>query len=75
MSSQPEMVMRPEFEAGELTAAGAGDVARRLTLFERIADLDAVRKLTILVLVVVADRKSTRLNSSHTARSRMPSSA
>ena len=54
MSSQPEMVMRPEFEAGELTAAGAGDVARRLTLFERIADLDAVRKLTILVLVVVA---------------------
>ena len=45
-------------------AGSAGNVvARRL--------LDAGKKVTVLE----ADRKSTRLNSSHTMTSRMPSSA
>ena len=34
-----------------------------------------LKVLGILLLVVLADRKSTRLNSSHVKRSRMPSSA
>ena len=35
----------------------------------------AGRKLTVEVGRVAADRKSTRLNSSHSGESRMPSSA
>ena len=60
MSSQPEIVMRPEFEAADLGAAGVGDVARRLTLFERVTNMDAVRKLTILVILIVAWELYTR---------------
>ena len=37
--------------------------------------LDNILSSNIEVVLIVIDRKSTRLNSSHLARSRMPSSA
>jgi NitT/TauT family transport system permease protein len=54
MSDQAlEIYVRPEFEAGELKAAENVDVERRLSLMERIANINAVRKLTILLGLVV----------------------
>ena len=41
---------------------------------DQLAELAGLLEVGISLLVVV-DRKSTRLNSSHTAESRMPSSA
>ena len=40
-----------------------------------IQKLDYLKELGVNVLWISPDRKSTRLNSSHLARSRMPSSA
>ena len=37
--------------------------------------LDAIQKLLQTTILRTADRKSTRLNSSHRSQSRMPSSA
>ena len=47
-----------------------------LRLYGRL-DEAAFRKVVLVVLLIsgVADRKSTRLNSSHVSESRMPSSA
>jgi len=54
MSNVPEILVRSEFEADEIGKAETGDVARKLTLFERISDMHSVRKLSILVLVIAA---------------------
>ena len=60
---------------------GARDVLRRTELtiepgqFVAIVGRSGCGKSTLLRLVAGLDRKSTRLNSSHTATSRMPSSA
>ena len=43
------------------------EAEREMTRFDRLFDDDASAHIT--------DRKSTRLNSSHSAKSRMPSSA
>jgi NitT/TauT family transport system permease protein len=47
--SLPELVIRPEFEVSSLEKAQTGDVARKLSVFERIWNVDAVRKATILI--------------------------
>lgn len=45
--------IRPEFEVGELGQAQNVDVERRLSLFERVSNINAVRKLSILLGLVV----------------------
>lgn len=60
MSGVATIQVRPEFEADEIGKAATADAARRLTLFERIADMNSVRKLTILVILVVAWEIYTR---------------
>ena len=39
MGTIPDVLVRPEFEETELSKAETGDVARKLTLFERISDM------------------------------------
>lgn len=60
MSSIPNVLVRSEFEATDISKADTGDVARKLTLFERISDMNSVRKLSILVLVIAAWEIYTR---------------
>lgn len=60
MSNVPNVLIRPELEMDEIGEAATGEVARRLTLFERISDMNSVRKLTILVLVIAAWEIYTR---------------
>ncbi len=62
MSTIPDVLVRSEFEASDITKADTSDVARKLTLFERISDMNSVRKLSILVLVIVAWEIYTRLS-------------
>ena len=55
------LIVRPEIESSEVGAADHGDVARALPLFERIRDMNAVRKLSILVGLVVLWELYTRI--------------
>ena len=64
-----------EFEAARICDASASRrVATLFQLYARGAPGDALHSEENLLLVL-SDRKSTRLNSSHYSRSRMPSSA
>ncbi len=45
--------VRPEF-VNEIGTAGTGEVERRLSVFERISNIDPLRKFTILIIMVVA---------------------
>ncbi len=56
-----QLTIRPEFEAREIGAADHGDVAHALPLFERIRNINAVRKLSILVGLVVLWELYTRI--------------
>jgi NitT/TauT family transport system permease protein len=56
-----QLYVRPEYEASDIGAADHGDVARRLSLFERIRDINALRKLSILVGLVVLWELYTRV--------------
>ena len=60
MSSVPQVTVRDEFEHSEIGKASTTEVARQLTLFERISDMSSVRKLSILVIVVVVWEIYTR---------------
>lgn len=62
MSALPQTVVRPEFDAGDLSAASHGDVARKLSLWEKLVDMDGVRKLTILIALMMAWELYTRLS-------------
>lgn len=55
------LYIRPEYEAHEIGAADHGDVARALSLFERVRNVNAVRKLSILVGLVVLWELYTRI--------------
>ena len=48
-----DIYIRPEFEAGTLKDAENVDVERELSLFERISNINAVRKLSILLGLVI----------------------
>ena len=63
MSSIPDVLVRSEFEATDIAQAVTTDVARKLTLFERITGMHSVRKLSILVLVIAAWEIYTRVSS------------
>ena len=58
----------------DLTKTKAAVMAERRTVFENRCGIMHM-KIEEIQKVVATDRKSTRLNSSHLARSRMPSSA
>ena len=45
--------VRPEI-VNEIGQAGTGEVERRLSVFERISNIDPLRKFTILIIMVVA---------------------
>ncbi|UTW52719.1 ABC transporter permease subunit [bacterium SCSIO 12827] len=62
MSTLPQTVVRPEFDAGDLSAASHGDVARKLSLWEKLVDMDGVRKLTILIALMLAWELYTQLS-------------
>jgi len=47
-------VVRPEFEATGLKKVATGSFARPLSVFERISNIDAVRKFSILILLLAA---------------------
>ena len=47
------LYLRPEYEHADIGAADHGDVARVLPLFERVRNVNAVRKLSIVVGLVV----------------------
>lgn len=53
--------IRPEYEASEIGAADHGDVARTLSLFERVRNINSVRKLSVLVGLVVLWELYTRV--------------
>ena len=55
------LYVRPEYEASEIGAADHGDVARELSLFERIRNINSIRKLSILVGLVVLWELYTRV--------------
>jgi NitT/TauT family transport system permease protein len=46
--------LREEFEGDEIGEAVVGDVERRLSVWERISNIDAVRKFSVLITLVVA---------------------
>ena len=62
MSTPPQTVIRPEFETDDIGAASHGDVARPLTLFERLSDMDSVRKFSILIFFMIAWELYTRIS-------------
>ncbi|MCE2491285.1 MAG: ABC transporter permease [Alphaproteobacteria bacterium] len=57
-----EPYVRKELEGQEIGEAVIGDVERRLSVWERISNVDAVRKLSVLVTLVVAWELYTRIS-------------
>ena len=55
--------IRPEFENPAVETAVVGDIERRLSPWERISNLDPVRKFTVLVTLVVAWELYTRIGN------------
>lgn len=53
-TSIPELVIRPEFELSDIEQAQTGDVARKLSLVERIWNINGVRKAVILLALVAS---------------------
>ncbi len=47
------VIVRSEFENKALGKAGTGEVQRRLSLYERLSNIDSVRKFSVLVAVLV----------------------
>ena len=61
MPSYVALHVRPEFENKDIESAVVGDIERRLGLWERASNMDPVRKLSVLVLVIVAWELYTRI--------------
>ena len=61
--------------AGGRGAERVCDFGKGVKLYERIVDVNEGRSMDVDIYEREGDRKSTRLNSSHTDISRMPSSA
>jgi NitT/TauT family transport system permease protein len=62
MIKAPEIVVRAEYEADGIGAAGKADVARKLSLFEKLSDMDSVRKFSILLVLMFAWEAYTRIS-------------
>jgi NitT/TauT family transport system permease protein len=52
-SVRPSVTVRGEFESDGLPPAAIGDIERRLSLWERVSNISAVRKLSVLVALLV----------------------
>lgn len=57
---RPPLLERPEFERQSLGKAATTDVARPLSVAERLANMDPVRKLTVLLAAIVIWELYTR---------------
>ncbi len=57
----PQIVIRPEIETA-VGEADHGEVARQLTLWEKLVDMDPVRKFSILILLMVVWEAYTQLS-------------
>lgn len=57
------LFIRPEFENPAVETAVVGDIERRLSMWERISNMDPVRKFTVLVSLVVAWELYTRIGN------------
>ncbi len=57
------LLVRPEFEIQELSDAGKGDIERRLSIGERVLNMDPVRKLSVLVALIVVWELYTRIGN------------
>jgi NitT/TauT family transport system permease protein len=55
------LIIRPEFEAQTIGAAHEGGIARALTLYERVLEMNSVRKLSIVLGLVVLWELYTRI--------------
>lgn len=55
--------LRPEFVNTSVGTAMVGDVERRLTLYERISNMEPVRKFTVLLAVIVAWELYTQISA------------
>ena len=53
-SSLPELVIRPEYEVADIAQAQINEVAHKLSLIERIWNINGVRKTFILLCLVAA---------------------
>ena len=56
-----QLYPRKEYEGDGLAEAVVGDVERRLSVWERVSNIDAVRKLSVLVTLIVAWELYSRL--------------
>ena len=56
----PELRLRDEFELSALEQASVGDIERKLTLWERVSNMTPLRKLSVLVVMIVAWEVYTR---------------
>ncbi len=55
------LYVRPEFENPAVETAVVGDIERRLSVWERVSNMDPVRKFSVLILLVVSWELYTRL--------------
>ncbi len=55
------LIIRPEFEAQTIGTAHEGGIARALTLYERVLEMNSVRKLSIVLGLVVLWELYTRI--------------
>lgn len=56
----PEIRLRNEFELSALEQASVGEIERKLTPWERISNISPLRKLSVLVVMVIAWELYTR---------------
>ena len=56
-------IVREELASQEIGDAVIGDIERRLSFWERVSNIDAVRKLSVLVALVVAWELYTRISN------------
>ena len=54
MAERTQLVLRPELEHGSLESGDIGEVQRPLSTWERVANIDWVRRVGILVLLALA---------------------
>ncbi len=59
--SAVQLYIRQEFENPAVEEAVVGDIERRLSIWERVSNMDPVRKLSVLLLLVVAWELYTQL--------------
>ncbi len=55
------LYVRPEFENPAVETAVVGDIERRLSVWERVSNMDPVRKFSVLILLIVSWELYTRL--------------